>query len=41
MEVHPEYAKSYEMLPRDARVASGLGQEFAMNWAAVGPGVVV
>ena len=41
MEFHPEYAESYEMLPRDGRVAVGMLKEIAMDWAAVGPGVVV
>ena len=40
-EFHPEYFGSYEMLPRDGRVAVGMLKEFVMNWAAVGPGVIV
>ena len=41
MEFHPECAESYEILPRDGRVAVGMLKEFAMNWAAEGLGVVV
>ena len=38
MEVHPKYAKSFEMLPRGAMVACGLGKGFVLYWAAVDPG---